>query len=428
MMEGHGPTDVSLQGISGEERRPISLLSPTVFVLLSNVPLEAEEMEHNVSTNDFHAIKAFVSLQFFGMIGMFILLSSALLSQTRILRRVRAASTPNEVIIRSRTWFSFCISWIISCFSYCLLFFAGKQMDPSQPPSYGLCLTQAALIYSSPPLRDNFCTLLRSVVDVPGCFDGEESWAGKNDEDFVPCYPVCDVASYNGRTSHCQLILVTQAFVQLIIVFQTGGVQPDIVERNLVNDPFCVMKPNAIPIVISLLTLMFALAVLGMLVLLSVKLHRTRKENAHWNPSRNQEQLVALTIRMMVFGFCGVIAMVISTVFLFNRSPGVKSDLALAILPPIGVIVFGSQKDFLRFWSGLFTSFARSVCPCLCSPRQQPVEQLKSQDKSKAQSHPEVLEMEIVPQGGIDDGTFLVLPHDEERGLVSPRRMRLNVE
>ena len=34
----------------------------------------------------------------------------------------------------------------------------------------------------------------------------------------------------------------------------------------------------------------------------------------------------------------------ISTVFVFNRAAGSRADLALAALPPAGVLVFGTQK------------------------------------------------------------------------------------
>ncbi|KAF5393808.1 hypothetical protein D9757_000013 [Collybiopsis confluens] len=212
---------------------------------------EEKKMERNVIPVDFRTIKAFVSLEFSGGIGMLILLSSALLSQTqlRIKRPYNAGSTLNEAAInRSRTWFSFCISWIISCFSYCLLFFAGKQLDTSKPPPFGLCLTQAALIYSAPPLTGATTSAL--FYDV---------WL---------MFRLASVRDHSlGRATRVLLLAAPYVMWMIITVALviTGGLTPEIVEHNLENDPFCVMKPNAIPLFIALLTLIFALAALGML-------------------------------------------------------------------------------------------------------------------------------------------------------------------
>ncbi|KZT22579.1 hypothetical protein NEOLEDRAFT_643412 [Neolentinus lepideus HHB14362 ss-1] len=64
----------------------------------------------------------------------------------------------------------FMFPWIVSCISYTLLLFAGRQTGPA--PSFCLCLTQAILIYAAPVLSAfagmalilqllcNVCTLL----------------------------------------------------------------------------------------------------------------------------------------------------------------------------------------------------------------------------------------------------------------------------
>ena len=105
---------------------------------------------------DLTDIKVFIVLQMLGGIGMLVLLSSALLSRTKDVQQLQLKASASNFSIRpinrSRTWYSFCISWIISCFSYCLLFFAREQFNQNEKPSYGVCMVQAALIYSSPPL------------------------------------------------------------------------------------------------------------------------------------------------------------------------------------------------------------------------------------------------------------------------------------
>lgn len=51
-------------------------------------------------------------------------------------------------IQRSSTWFPFLGSWIVSSLVYLLL--VGQQTGP--PPFFGLCVTQAALVYAVPVL------------------------------------------------------------------------------------------------------------------------------------------------------------------------------------------------------------------------------------------------------------------------------------
>lgn len=148
---------------------------------------------------DISAVKAFIVLQLSGGFGMLFLLSSAFLSRMKAIQRlkVNVSGSSTGPINRSRTWYSFCISWIISCFSYCLLFIANKQFDDA---GYGLCVVQAALIYSSPPLyvfiarykkhladvsqqywSNNFCALSGRVVDVSR-FEGRwVYWACSHD-------------------------------------------------------------------------------------------------------------------------------------------------------------------------------------------------------------------------------------------------------
>ncbi|THU77003.1 hypothetical protein K435DRAFT_878435 [Dendrothele bispora CBS 962.96] len=83
-------------------------------------------------------VHTFIALQLVGGIGMALIALTTLLS----------SSTK-----RNGTWYSFCVSWVIFSLSFCLLFFAGEQtVYDKETPSYGLCLTQAALIYSTPPM------------------------------------------------------------------------------------------------------------------------------------------------------------------------------------------------------------------------------------------------------------------------------------
>ncbi len=80
--------------------------------------------------------RIFIGLQISGALGMALILSTAFFS---------------SIVKRCSTWYTFCGSWIISCISYCLLFFAGGR-DQTYMPGSKLCITQAAFMYSVPSL------------------------------------------------------------------------------------------------------------------------------------------------------------------------------------------------------------------------------------------------------------------------------------
>ncbi|KAE9382752.1 hypothetical protein BT96DRAFT_930172 [Gymnopus androsaceus JB14] len=56
----------------------------------------------------------------------------------------------SQQVKRLATWYTFCLSWTISCLSYLWLFFSGEIHSPES--SNFICITQAALIYSVPTL------------------------------------------------------------------------------------------------------------------------------------------------------------------------------------------------------------------------------------------------------------------------------------
>ncbi|KAH7878192.1 uncharacterized protein C8R40DRAFT_830277 [Lentinula edodes] len=157
----------------------------------------------NSTALDILTSKIFIALQFSGGIGMLLLL-------------------------RSRTWYSFCISWMISSFSYCLLFFAMKQFNPNQKPSYGLCLTQAALVYSSPPLTGatTFSLLLEVWLMFRFAASGKRSVGSKVMVSLL-------IAPY------VLWVLLTVGFLIL------GGVNPSLVQRDLASAPYCVLNNPA---------------------------------------------------------------------------------------------------------------------------------------------------------------------------------------
>ncbi|KIK58599.1 hypothetical protein GYMLUDRAFT_74867 [Collybiopsis luxurians FD-317 M1] len=362
-------------------------------------------MEQSV---DLVTLKAFVALELFGGIGMLILLVSALLSQMRIIRPITVDSTP-KTINRSLTWFSFCISWIISASSFCLLFFAGKQFDVNELPSYGLCLTQAVLVYASPPLTG--ATTFALFFEMWLIFR-----AAITDQRFGGV----------RRVARIFLLSVPYGFwiVLLVGLFIVGGIEPELVQRDLTFAPYCTMRSSIISVLVSVLELVSALAVLVMLVILVINLFRVRQQISRWRSNGRHKEMMALLIRLLLFGVLGLIAATISTVFIFNRSPGVKSNIAFAVLPSGGALVFGSQKDFLQLWTNLFLRSIQTILPC--TRRRRPA-QSDSQDSSKNSQH-DLLTVELDTMHHSGSETFLISSqNDEEVNIpLTPKRMRIN--
>ncbi|KIK58536.1 hypothetical protein GYMLUDRAFT_262389, partial [Collybiopsis luxurians FD-317 M1] len=248
----------------------------------------AEECDLGADVDiDADAIKAFIALELSGGLGMLILLLSAWLSQTRICARINVASTPNQMADRSLMWFSFSVSRIISSFSFCLLFFDGKQFQTDAPPSFGLCLTQAALVSASGPLTEAAAFTL-----------------------FFDVWFTFRVATTNANSSTCQgrctrisLLLLPYALWIFLLVglLITGGVKPEIVRGDLAFAPYCTLKSNIIWLLVACLSLIFSLAVLVVLVILMISLYKIRLQLFHSSPSPDQERMIPCIIRLVIF-------------------------------------------------------------------------------------------------------------------------------
>ncbi|KAF5375983.1 hypothetical protein D9757_008822 [Collybiopsis confluens] len=364
---------------------------------------------------DLPTIRIFVALELSGAIGMLILPISALLSQTHFIKRLNLIDEPspnlNQTVERSRTWFSFCVSWTISCLSYSLIFLFGKQFDVADLPSYGLCLTQATLIYASPPLTG--ATTFTLFLDV---------WL-----------MMSQLGATNQRPrSITRISLLAGPYILWVFLaiglFIAGGVHPEMVQRDLSFAPYCTMRSNIIPSLVSFLTLICALGVLIMLVILVIKLYRSRQQFPQ-KINRQQKRTMVLFIRLVIFSFLGMIALIVSTVFTLDRSPDIKYNLAMAVLPLLGVIVFGSQKDLLLLWKTMGLSLIRSIFPCA---RPQVQNQAKRAPESRSgKPNEQAMEMEEMSHadGDDDDGTLLSILHDDGEESVnrSPKTRRMQV-
>lgn len=72
------------------------------------------------------------------------------LSGAAILTLILVIVALSPRLSRLSTWYSFCLSWILSSLSYCLLYISGQQTRPEPEP--GLCVFQSGLIYAAPVL------------------------------------------------------------------------------------------------------------------------------------------------------------------------------------------------------------------------------------------------------------------------------------
>lgn len=237
---------------------------------------------------DILTTKIFVALEFSGGIGMLFLVFSVFLSQVQAIRQLnnsRSASDGDGAINRTWTWTSFCVSWIISCFSFCLLFFAGRQFDVNEEPAYGLCLIQATLIYSSPPLwvfhfrgkptvqkkySRTACTTFAVFFDLWRRFRASEMGPTPPATKGTVMVSVSSTESwYHGRLDtygrFSQLlaapyvlwifltigILIVSKFPLFVFVFeslpnpQAGRENPQTVKRDLASAPYCIMSDSA---------------------------------------------------------------------------------------------------------------------------------------------------------------------------------------
>ena len=105
------------------------------------------DLQVDVGTSNLPLIHAFISLQLFGLIGITIMLVTALFFSG---------------VSRNSTWFSFMFSWIIYTLSYTLLFISGQLSSPKPP--YGLCFIQSIMVCSAPPLCVINLTLKRNIL------------------------------------------------------------------------------------------------------------------------------------------------------------------------------------------------------------------------------------------------------------------------
>ncbi|KAF9012147.1 hypothetical protein BDZ89DRAFT_483559 [Hymenopellis radicata] len=245
---------------------------------------------------------------------------------------VLVAAWRSSEIYRLKTWFGLMIAGLVYSVSYFLI--VGRQFG--EEPAFGLCLLQASLIYGAPVLCSS-CSLAFTV------------------ELYVILFDAVRGAGRGRRGSSKWLIAMPliNYFAVLCGVFVTGLLD----HRKIVRNPshvYCyatVSYPYYITGIIGLFTF------LTVLVLEVVMLHMlvvTRKDLG-LHRSANETFPASLFFRALLFSVWTALGIGLSAVALISTSA--FSPYWVLLFPTFCIviaIIFGTQKDILKFYRDLF--------------------------------------------------------------------------
>jgi len=256
-------------------------------------------------------LKACVAIQIVGLVGCTLMLGTAIFSKS---------------VHRHTTWFSFVFSWVVSGVCYLLLFFSGQLGN--QTPPFGLCLAQAALIYSVPILTA--ASTLGLVTQV--YFNIRNMFSNQLRRRDMIWTVALLVIPY--------IMLAAVAIGFLIL----GLNHPETVHRSHPETPYCNMV-NRIPSKISSITV--ATLLLPTLFLEFLICMVLRK---NWEVLKSQKYSPSTAIRLMGFSFCGVLAVGLSLLFAASNDRDPELTVVIALMPTAAFLIFGTQEDILAVW------------------------------------------------------------------------------
>jgi hypothetical protein len=232
-------------------------------------------------------------------------------------------------IRRTGTWFAFLGSWLITSAGNLLL--VRQQAGP--PPDLGLCLFQAMLVYGNPVL--NALTGVGFILEVYMALTFYTR----------PVIP---------RIYTLSLYIVPGVVYMgtLIEVLVLGISNPRWVERDLTGMYCHLSKPIALSIS-SAIVIAAMLVIVLFEILVGVAYYRS------WKITRESKELyrssalnISVTIRFAIFNIGVFFAL---TFGLWSFVPktvlnSARLDVALASLPFLASIVFGTHRDFYKVW------------------------------------------------------------------------------
>ncbi|KAF9017582.1 hypothetical protein BDZ89DRAFT_1074677 [Hymenopellis radicata] len=236
---------------------------------------------------------------------------------------------PFPRIRRSSIWYSFIVCWILYCFSFLL----NVSYQRGTLPPQGLCIVQAALLYSTIKM-------------------GGDSEGGT----ILTLLHIAPFTAYILVTVEC-------------LVFGFG--HPDAVSRDL-SGMYCNFTSGTGRTTVATLIIPCSICVLWLYVRIFTVLRKNANTVQRSLPSIEGVSW-SVIVRVVSFCFLPMIGLVLG-LFLSIKNHDWKVanssqiNLVSAIVPFICAVIFGSQKDILRVWtSRLHRSPAIAPCP-ICGP------------------------------------------------------------
>ncbi|PBK94824.1 hypothetical protein ARMGADRAFT_68068 [Armillaria gallica] len=129
-------------------------------------------------------------------------------------------------------------------------------------------------------------------------------------------------------------------FVGILV---SGIKQPQLVRKAL-NGTYCDVKSHIPSKVSSLVVVISTLGVITISAFVVVQLYRNRRRLG------SSTEYAAAAVRVVTFGLVGLLALIVSAIWVFTNRQGSAFDIVLALVPNFGVVIFGSQADIMRVW------------------------------------------------------------------------------
>ncbi|KAJ7650202.1 hypothetical protein FB45DRAFT_1017601 [Roridomyces roridus] len=251
-------------------------------------------------------------LQIFGFFALGIIVLTAWLAPT---------------VHRTGAWYSFMGSWMS------FYFLIAGQQEGAQP-NLSVCIVQAAFVYAAPPLTSTV-----SVAFLLHLFS-----------------TVSTIFTSSNRSRNWRVVMHLFPFaVHFVIFLETlivGLANSDKVFRDRTG-MFCSF--NNIPFQLKLTSAVVILDMIAMLVLEALTFVLLRRNWAAFKRLRvrsNGTLSLPLMIRVSLFSFLPMIAMVLGTMSFMPDPPisEAQSNVVVAFLPTAAAVIFGTQQDILRVW------------------------------------------------------------------------------
>ncbi|KAF8916770.1 hypothetical protein CPB85DRAFT_1431747 [Mucidula mucida] len=228
---------------------------------------------------------------------------------------------------RTSTWHLFIMSWMLHCVTFFLIL--GKQYGTPEP-SFGICLTQAALLYATPVFNAVISANLAIHVflSVSAITRGNDPKLGR--------YPVLTL-----------MVVPPFLYVAMIVVVAILGLRERALVQRDGTGMFCNLS-NRIGLVVT--SCFVVLASLHSLFL------KNRRMIHRINRHSEDRAFVSVALRIGAFSLLPIFALgivfVLSIIAPDAWTPvsGSKINLVTASLPLAAGVAFGTQKDIIKTW------------------------------------------------------------------------------